>query len=61
MESPRTNHPFLVKHLYKDCELLKQFLRKSSKMKERRSKEEMAKEDAAGKDGDNFPEPRPAS
>ena len=27
MESPCTNHAYPVKHLYKDCELLKRFLR----------------------------------
>ena len=27
MESPCTNHAYLVKHLYKDCELLKRLLR----------------------------------
>ena len=26
MESPCTNHNYPVKHLYKDCELLKRFL-----------------------------------
>ena len=26
MDSPCTNHAYLVKHLYKDCELLKRFL-----------------------------------
>ena len=29
MESPCTNHAYPVKHLYKDCELLKRFLRES--------------------------------
>ena len=27
MESPCTNHAYPVKHLYKDCELLKRLLR----------------------------------
>ena len=27
MESPCTNHDYLVKHLYKDCQLLKHLLR----------------------------------
>ena len=27
MDSPCTNHAYLIKHLYKDCELLKCFLR----------------------------------
>ena len=27
MDSPCTNHAYPVKHLYKDCELLKRFLR----------------------------------
>ena len=26
MESPCTNHAYPIKHLYKDCELLKRFL-----------------------------------
>ena len=26
MESPCTNHAYTVKHIYKDCELLKRFL-----------------------------------
>ena len=27
MDSPCTNHAYPIKHLYKDCELLKRFLR----------------------------------
>ena len=27
MDGPCTNHTYPVKHLYKDCELLKRFLR----------------------------------
>ena len=27
IESPCTNHAYPIKHLYKDCELLKRFLR----------------------------------
>ena len=27
MDSPCTNHAYSIKHLYKDCELLKRFLR----------------------------------
>ena len=40
MESPCTNHAYPVKHLYKDCELLKRFLRQATKPKEGKGKEE---------------------
>lgn len=58
MESPCTNHAYPVKHLYKDCELLKRFLRQAAKPKEGKGKEDAARKgDAAGKDGDGFPDP----
>ena len=43
MESPCTNHAYPVKHLYKDCELLKRFLWQAAKPKEEKGKEEEAK------------------
>ena len=58
MDSPCTNHAYSVKHLFKDCELLKRFLRQASGPKEGDGKEAMAKKGgAASKDGDGFPEP----
>ena len=48
-----------VKHLYKDCELLKHFLRQAGKPKEGKGKEDAAKKGGtAGKDGDSFPDPK---
>ena len=54
-----TNHTYPVKHLYKDCELLKRFLQQAGKPKEGKGKEEAAKKGgtAAGKDDDGFPDP----
>ena len=43
MESPCTNHAYPVKHLYKDCELLKRFLRQAGGPKEGKGKEAVAK------------------
>ena len=58
MESPCTNHAYPVKHLYKDCELLKHFLRQAGGPKEGDGKEAAAKKGGtAGKDGDSFPDP----
>ena len=58
MESLCTNHAYPVKHLYKDCELLKRFLRQVGGPKEGASKEAVAKKGGmAGKDGDSFPDP----
>ena len=55
MGSPCINHAYPVKHLYKDCELLKRFLRQAGGPKEGDGKEATAKKGgAAGKDGDNF-------
>jgi len=54
MESPCTNHAYPVKHLYKDCELLKRFLRQAGRPKEGKGKEVAAnKEGVAGKDADD--------
>ena len=58
MESPCTNHAYPIKHLYKDCELLKRFLRQAGKPKEGKGKEEAAKKGGTtGKDEDGFPNP----
>ena len=52
MDSPCTNHAYPIKHLYKDCELLKCFLRQAGGPKEGDGKEAVAKKGgAAGKDG----------
>ena len=54
MESPCTNHAYPVKHLYKDCELLKRFQRQAGGPKEGKCKEVAAKKGVvAGKDPDN--------
>ena len=62
MESPCTNHAYPIKYLYKDCDLLKRFLRQATKLREGKGKEEAAKKGGtAGKDEDGFPDPRNAS
>ena len=54
MHQPR--HP--IKHLYKDCEILKHFLRQANKPKEGKGKEDTAKKGGtAGKDEDGFLNP----
>ena len=58
MDSPCTNHAYSVKHLFKDCELLKHFLRQAGGPKEGDGKDPAAKRGGTtGKDGDGFPEP----
>ena len=58
MGSLCTNHAYSIKHLYKDCELLKCFLLQAGGPKEGDDKEAAAKKGGAvGKDGDGFPEP----
>ena len=58
MDSPCTNHAYLIKHLYKDYKLLKRFLRQAGGPKEGDGKEAVAKKGGtAGKDGDGFPNP----
>ena len=58
MDSPYTNHAYPVKHLYKDYELLKRFLRQASKPKEGKGKEEAAKKGGmTSKDEDGFLDP----
>ena len=59
MDSPCTNHAYPVKHLYKDCELLKHFLRQADGPKEGDDKEAIAKKGGIeSKDGDGFPDPK---
>ena len=54
MESPCTNHAYPVKHLYKDCELLKRLLRQAGGPKEGKDKEAADKKGGvAGKDPDD--------
>ena len=54
MESPCTKHAYPVKHLYKDCELLKRLLRQADGPKEGKGKEAAAKKGGvAGKDLDD--------
>ena len=54
MDSPCTNHAYPVKHLYKDCELLKRLRRQASGLKEEKGEEAAAKKgDVAGKDPDD--------
>ena len=43
MESPCTNHAYPIKHIYKDCELLKRFLQQVDGLKEGKGKEAEAK------------------
>ena len=62
MDNLCTNHAYPVKHLYKECEFLKHFLRQAGGPKEGDNKEVVAKKGGAvGKDGDSFPDPRNAS
>jgi hypothetical protein len=46
--------PFLVKHLYKDCALMKKYLSGGSRKGEQKKKPELREGDAEGKD-DGFP------
>ena len=43
MEGPCTNHDYPVKHLYKDCELLKRLLRQASGPKAKKAKKQRAR------------------
>ena len=54
MESPCTNHAYPIKHLYKDCELLKCLLRQADGPKEEKDKEVAVKKGGiVGKDPDD--------
>ena len=50
------NHAFPIKHLYKDCALMKHFLSSSSKNWDLRKKPELVVDDVVAKDG-GFPTP----
>ena len=51
LEGPCPNHAFPVKHLYKDCGLMKQFLSEGSNNGEHKKEPKPAIDDAEGKDG----------
>ena len=54
MESPCTNHDYPVKHLYKDCQLLKRLLRQADGPKEEKGEEATTEKGGiAGKDPDD--------
>ena len=54
LEGPCPNHAFPVKHLYKDCVLMKRFLSGGSNKGEHRKEPKPAADDAEGKDGRFF-------
>ena len=58
MDSPCNNHAYPIKHLNKDCEFLKCFLRQADGPKKGDNKEAVAKKGGTtSKDGDSFPDP----
>ena len=56
LEGPCPNHAFPVKHLYKDCALMKRFLSGGSNKGEHRKDTDPTTDTAEGKD-DGFPTP----
>jgi len=51
MKSPCTNHDYPIKHLYRDCQLLKRLLRQAGRPKEEKGEEAATeKGGAAGED-----------
>ena len=54
LEGPCPNHAFLVKHLYKDCSLMKRFLSRGSNKGEHRKDPDPTTDDAKEKDS-GFP------
>ena len=54
LKGPCSNHAFPIKHLYKDCVLMKWFLSRGSNKGEHRKEPKPAADDAEGKD-DGFP------
>ena len=54
LKGPCPNHAFLVKHLYKDWALMKQFLSKGSNKGEHEKDPDPTTDDVEGKDG-GFP------
>ena len=51
LEGPCSNHAFPVKHLYKNCVLMKRFLSGGSNKAEHRKEPKPTADDAEGKDG----------
>jgi hypothetical protein len=51
LKGPCLNHAFSVKHLYKDCALMKRFLSGGSKKGDQRRKPKPVADDAEEKDG----------
>ena len=51
LEGPCLNHAFPIKHLYKDCVLMKRFLSRGFNKGEHRKEPKLAIDDAKGKDG----------
>ena len=51
LKGPCPNHTFLVKHLYKDCVLMKRFLSGGSNKGEHRKEPKSTTDEAEGKDG----------
>ena len=54
LEGPSPNYAFPIKHLYKDCILMKRFLSRGSNKGEHRKEPKPAIDDTEGKDG-GFP------
>ena len=54
LEGPCPNHAFPVKHLYKDCDLMKRFLSRGSNKGGHEKDPDPTTDDAEGKD-DGFP------
>ena len=52
LEGPCPNHAFLIKHLYKDCSLMRWFLSGGSNKGEHGKDPDPTMDDAEGKDGD---------
>ena len=56
LEGPYLNHAFPIKHLYKDCGLMRRFLSGGSNKGEHRKDPNPTTDDTEGKD-DSFPTP----
>ena len=56
LEGPRPNHPFPIKHLYKDCDLMKWFLARGSNKGKHGKDPDPTMDDIEGKGG-GFPKP----
>ena len=54
LEGPCPNHAFPIKHMYKDCSLMKRFFTGGSKKWEQKKKPEAEADDTGEKD-DSFP------